>query len=211
MPSVFTNMLLTKRRMKSSDLTQKEKIEALTFTFAALHYQGRNICSIMRESILWLHDNYEQSGIVELKELAQLEVCAYLNMGFPFPKELLLNGWISEEELCGYVREFNLGKRVKITRAQIRSMIGKWSASRLTEMTVNQVVDDIIEKVSNEEEGIWRYAYRKGTNAGGMKEERYELIIHEEEKFFWDLNRFRFFVFEKKGRDNYEVQNSNLG
>ena len=199
MLSVFTNMLLTKS-MNNNDLTQKEKIEALTFTFATLHYQGRNIINIMQESIVWLHENYEHSGDESLKELAQLEVLAYLNMGFQFPKNLLLNGWISEEEICNYIREYRLGIRVKITKSQIRSMIGKWSSSRLTNMTVIQVVDDIMDKLAKGEEGTWQYVYRKLTNPKSIREERYELIICGDEKFFWDLNRFRFYVFEEKGK-----------
>ena len=66
-------------------------------------------------------------------------------------------------------------------------------------MNVNQVVDDIIEKVSHREEGTWRYSYQR-MHRGQLEREEYELVILPDETFFWDLNHFRFcsFIEEEK-------------
>ena len=46
-------------------------------------------------------------------------------------------------------------------------------------MTVSQVVEDIIRKVSEGQAGTWQYTYRRADSANGeiLDEERYELVF----------------------------------
>lgn len=186
-----------------STMTQKEKIDAMSFTFSVLHYQQRDVRSVLLFSVTRLQELYALTEDPKLLELARLEVLSYLNMGFSLPDELKDRDWLDIDGLCASIRLFHIGKRVRPTKAQVRSMIGRWSSSRLTAMTVGQVVEDILQKVSAGQTGMWCYIYRKTLGKGRIKEERYELIVGEKESFFWDMNMFRFYVFEQDGRREY--------
>ena len=51
-----------------------------------------------------------------------------------------------------------------------------------------EVVEDIIRKVQNREEGVWYYKCE-------MTEDMYELVISEQNMFFHDLRRCIFYTF----------------
>lgn len=67
-------------------------------------------------------------------------------------------------------------------------MIKKWPASLLQKMKIDDVVDDIIEKVKNQSSGIFYYQC-------AVTEDMYELVINEKETFFHDLRRGIFYTF----------------
>ena len=76
---------------------------------------------------------------------------AYANMGFALDEE---NKTIREIlKKTGKTREdffpkgYLLGKRIKLTKSQVRGMIGRWRPSRDSPMTIGELVDDIIRKV----------------------------------------------------------------
>ena len=57
------------------------------------------------------------------------------------------------------------------------------------------LVDDIIRKVKNHEEGRYIYQYHRTdvTTKGDI--EVYELVINKDESYFYDVKKFRFYTF----------------
>ena len=81
---------------------------------------------------------------------------------------------------------------IRLTHSQVRSMIGKWQPCKANPMKIGEVVEDIINKVSSQDKGIYIYRYIRGKN----KEDLYELVINEHESFFHDVNNKRFYLFD---------------
>ena len=87
-----------------------------------------------------------------------------------------------------FPKKFYCAKKVKLNKTQVRSMLGRWPTSSRQRMKVQEVVEDIIRKVENREEGVWYYKCE-------MTEEMYELVISEQNMFFHDLRRCIFYTF----------------
>ena len=87
-----------------------------------------------------------------------------------------------------FPKKFYSANTIKLNKTQVRSMLGRWPTSSRQGMKVQEVVEDIIRKVENREEGVWYYKCE-------MTEEMYELVISEQNMFFHDLRRCIFYTF----------------
>ena len=94
-----------------------------------------------------------------------------------------------------YPKDSLPGKRVKLTKAQIRSMIGRWRPSRENPMTIGELVEDIIKKVKEHQTGRYIYRYCRSDCTSGEDAEIYELVVGREESYFYDVRKFRFYTF----------------
>ncbi len=84
---------------------------------------------------------------------------------------------------------------MKLTKAQIRSMIGRWRPSRENPMTIGELVEDIIKKVKEHQTGRYIYRYCRSDCTSGEDAEIYELVVGREESYFYDVRKFRFYTF----------------
>ncbi len=178
--------------------SREEAVKSLMFTFAVLHYQGESIRKTLEFSVGFLKDMYERTHNPKLMELVELELTAFLLMGFPLPQDEEIRDMMKKAEIREFAQSCRLGKRVGVSKSQIRSLIGKWKPSKKCPMTKGDVVEDIIAKISRREIGTWRYTYQRAHTRKSEREE-YELVITQEEMFFWDLNQFRFYTFDEGG------------
>ena len=120
----------------------------MMFSLQTLQNQGITIRETVYKSLDKLLLWNKESENSKYLELALLHMQAYANMGFALDEE---NKTICEIlKKTGKTREdffpkgYLLGKRIKLTRSQVRGMIGRWRPSRDSPMTIGELVDDII-------------------------------------------------------------------
>lgn len=124
-------------------------------------------------------------------EICLLHIVAYMEMGYDYIDlfdEIVQEFHINKEELCRYTRVEN---KIKLNKSQVRGAIGKWKAGN--EIKINDVVDDIIKKVSEQQKGI--FSYENGKKGPGIINDRYELVITENECYFHDIKKNKFYTF----------------
>ncbi len=175
-----------------NDVSQIELMtDALMMTFSVLHYVGKSVVRVLEESMQWIVFMYDSTNDERYQDMLKAEIMAYMNLGFSMPKKNpILESTVNRESILESLYGLRRGKRIGLTKTQVRSMIGKWKPSKTSPMTINQVVDDIIEKVKNRQNGIYRYVCHVG------EQDVYELVITDKESFFWDIKNFKFYVFE---------------
>lgn len=184
-----------------TEYSQFQEIYVMIFALQTLHNRGITIRETVFESLNHLLQWYHQSNSREYLKLALLHMQAYANMGFaldeqePVVKELL--------ELTGkdkgdfFPRGNITGRRIKVNKAQIRGMIGKWKPSKENPMTIGEVVDDIMDKIKGHKEGHYIYQYQR-KSSGEEQPEVYELVITREESYFYDVKKFKFYTFTEE-------------
>ncbi|MDC7286277.1 hypothetical protein NXH76_00540 [Blautia schinkii] len=178
-----------------------QDLYVMIFALQTLHNRGITIKDTVYESLKNLLRWYQQSNNKEYLEIAMLHMQAYANMGFALDEDERIVQTILE--LTGkskndfYPQGYVIGKRIKLNKAQIRGMLGKWMPSHENPMTIGEVVDDIIEKVKNHETGRYIYQYQR-KYAGEDEPEVYELVINKDESYFYDVKKFRFYTFTEE-------------
>lgn len=149
----------------------------------------------VRTLLLW----YQQSENMEYLDLALLHVQAYANMGFALDdredtvRVILEKTGKKKEDFIP--RGYLIGKKIRLNKTQVRSMIGRWKPSRENPMTINEVIEEIIDRVKNHAEGRYIYQYSRASGSTQEEPEVYELVINEEESYFYDVKNFRFYTF----------------
>ena len=169
--------------MTDADRTDKaeerENMYIMMFTLQSLQNYGLSVKKTVERSLDYLWEWYQESGEERYLLLAKQHMQAYVNMGFALNEQ---NQTIP-------------GKRVKLTKAQIRSMIGRWRPSRENPMTIGELVEDIIKKVKEHQTGRYIYRYCRSDCTSGEDAEIYELVVGREESYFYDVRKFRFYTF----------------
>lgn len=167
-------------------------IEAIKLAAGSVQYKNISVKDTMIKAVEQLYRYYEITMDEGYLETAFFHIQAYLEMGLPYEEReevfdnILKNlGKIRELE---FPKKFYCAKKVKLNKTQVRSMLGRWPTSSRQRMKVQEVVEDIIRKVENREEGVWYYKCE-------MTEEMYELVISEQNMFFHDLRRCIFYTF----------------
>lgn len=170
----------------------KRYIEAIKLAVGSVQYKNLSVKETFFETIERLNFYYENTKNKKYLEVALLHMQAYLEMGFPYEigKELFdatldKMGTKREDE---FSKTFYSSKAIRINKSQVRSMIKKWPASPQQTMKIEEVVSDIMNKVSNRKLGIYYYEC-------AVTKDRYELTISEKEMFFHDLRRGIFYTF----------------
>lgn len=178
------------------------EVEAIKIALNTLHYRDLEIQPVIEQSIEFLLMQYEISNEEKYLLNAIIIISAYLSMGnlYESEKELFdrvlnyLN--ITREEL--FPRSFYPDRVTKLSKYQIRKMLGKWMPSKDNPMKIDEVVDDIMDKILQKQKGHYYYKYvrnkKSSSNATGMYS--YELVITDNECFFYDVRKnkgYRFY------------------
>lgn len=167
-------------------------IEAIKLAAGSVQYKNLSIKTTFTDAILQLYQYYKNSGNIQYLETATLHIQAYLEMGFSYDDEAELYNLILEKlgttKELKFPKKFYSAKKIKLNKAQVKSMIKKWPASPHQKMKIDEVAADIIEKVKKKEIGIFYYEC-------AVINDMYELVISEKETFFHDLSRGIFYTF----------------
>ncbi|MDD2957722.1 MAG: hypothetical protein PHE06_02215 [Lachnospiraceae bacterium] len=190
----------------------KKDLYIMMYSLQALQSKGISIKETIYESLEYSLLWYQQSQKETYLEAAALHMQAYANMGYvlddqeeTIKKLFQLTGTKKEDY---YPDGFGLGKTIRLNRQQVRSMIGKWMPSATNQMTIREVVDDIIQKVSERREGKYIYEYCRKTGTTGSRSELYELVIGDENCYFYDVKNFKYYTFiEETGTANDKYSN----
>lgn len=178
-----------------------DKLCVMIYSMYTLQYKGISVRETVRMTLRNMMDWYQASKDERYFDLIDMHLQAYVNMGNALPPEEEVQQAL---ELIGkHVSDFRpiepfLGKKIRLTPAQVRSMIGKWRPTQQNPMTINEVVKDIIHKVSEKQCGCYVYEYRRFAGREIENENIYELIIGEKESYFYDVSNFKFYVFTQE-------------
>lgn len=138
---------------------------------------------------------YENDPKEEYLLGALLQIQAYLEIGFTYRSHAdLFDDILGRMNLTRqdvFPKRFYAATRVKLNKSQVRSMIRRWSGAPQNIMKITQVVEDILDKVKRQEQGVHYYV----NHTAGVEPDVYELVIQEEECFFHDLKWERYYVF----------------
>lgn len=178
--------------MTDADRTDKaeerENMYIMMFTLQSLQNYGLSVKKTVERSLDYLWEWYQESGEERYLLLAKQHMQAYVNMGFALNEQnQTIRDIISilDQTIADFYPKDSLpGKRVKLTKAQIRSMIGRWRPSRENPMTIGELVEDIIKKVKEHQTGRYIYRYCRSDCTSGEDAEIYELVVGREESIF---------------------------
>lgn len=178
--------------MQNDSESNRPYIEAIKLAAGSVQYKNLSVKTTFMDAISHLYQHYTNSGNIQYLETATLHIQAYLEMGFPYDDgeelyNLILEKLGTTKELK-FPHKFYSAKKIKLNKAQVKSMIKKWPASSHQKIKIDEVVTDIIEKVRKKENGIFYYECI-------VTNDIYELVISEKETFFHDLGRGIFYTF----------------
>lgn len=180
------------------------KVEVCIIMIAVSNFEGVGISTkeILLGSISWLREQYEKEKKNEYLQKAVWHIYAYLELGYPFeegtdnflPILQYLN--MSIEQVFPFDKWAY--KKVPLKKTYVRNLLGRWNPV-LHSMKIEEVVLDIIDKVSKKKEGIYIYHSGKEIAREGTEilwEYTYRLCIKENgEAIFYDINRNKYYMF----------------
>lgn len=171
----------------------RKYVEAIKLAAGSLQYRNISVKQTFCDAVSQLYWYYEKSGNKEYLRTATLHIQAYLEMGFDYDEagELFnkILGVLETSRELMFPKKFYVSKKVRLNKTQVRSMIKKWPASSRQTMKIDEVISDIMKKITERENGIFHYKC-------AVTEDLYELVISEQEIFFHDVPRGVFYTFE---------------
>lgn len=182
---------------------EREDVEGVKVAIRGLESRGISVKNTVIKSIAYLEEQYAVSGDREYLLAAVPRIQAYLELGFCYEdnaktsdKILMELGTNREEQ---FPKRSYSAERVPLVRSKVRLLLGRWSNSAYSTMKVDQIVDDIIIKVSRKQFGRYEYhsnANPKVTRSGYSNDRVFELFVEEEGSFLKDVQANKYYTFE---------------
>lgn len=181
-------------------LYDSTEIEAIKIAVSNLEGLGMSSRKVLIQSVCWLREKYEVTGEENYLTKAVWHIYAYLGMGFPYEEgekefNLIIKYVGKTKEELFPARQW-IYKKMKLNKTNIRNLLGNWNPV-LHSMKINDVVNDILEKAINEEEGTYIYHSGKLIEQNENKElweNTYKLYIDKGEIIFHNVNRNKYFI-----------------
>lgn len=183
-------------------LYDKIEVEVIKLAVCNMEAAGQTCKHVLLSSIRWLREKYEQCGEKIYLQKAVWHIYAYLELGFSYDAGREEFDRIADylqqdaEELFSIVlRSY---RKVKLTRGNVSRLLGRWNP-RFHSMKINDAVTDIIQKVSEKEEGEYTYFSGKVISREKEKllwEHTFRLFIDSEDSVFYDVNQNKYYLFE---------------
>ena len=178
----------------------------MMYSMWTLHYREISLTETLQASLGKLLEWYDETKNPKLTELIELHLQAYVNTGNALHPETEVVGealrLLNKDETAFRPDSGFGGKQIYLTRPQVRSMIGRWRPTKENPMTIQEVVDDLLEKVSGHQIGRYLYTYHRFSVSDDTIPDTYELIIEEEKSYFYDINNFRFYTYIQENEKN---------
>ena len=178
----------------------RRQIEAIKLSVIGLpETTGLTVSQVLVDDIQLLYSRYLASGKNELLIQAIVHIQAYLEMGFVYDQEeqlfdLILHRLGTEKRLV-FPKRYYAAKKVKLNRNSVRRIIKKWPKTKSRPFTIDELISDIIDKVTNRKFGIYYYESIQGeNNIVGM----YELVIDNNESYFHDMICRKYYIFDEE-------------
>lgn len=131
-------------------------------------------------------------------ELGYIFICAYIELGFNYydikqEADLILSNLVPKEdyEIPPWLENI----RIPLNKTTIRHIIGRWPASPNNSHTKSEMINDIIAKVYDNIPGI--YTYYNSSDSAKTNASFYELIVTEENIFFHNISKQKYYVIKK--------------
>ncbi|MBQ8813547.1 MAG: hypothetical protein IJZ85_03490 [Lachnospiraceae bacterium] len=186
----------------------KQELECVKLSVRGLEFRGVSVMKTLVRSVEVLCEYYENSGEPGYLYAAVTRIQAYLEIGFSYESEkelfdrvLILLGTSRKEQ---FPRRTYAAKDILLTRPQIRRLIKPWSSSKYHTMPIDEVPDDIIDKVLGKK--IGRYEYHSNANPTAAEFDYvYILFIDEEESYIYNVQKgmyYRLMKPEAKDEDS---------
>lgn len=175
----------------------KENVAALKLMLGSLAYQELSITKTVEQVVTRLCRYYQEFSDKKYLELALLYIKVYLEMGFVYDElkevfEQALILWGEPKEAFYKAFEVSGSEKKKYSKNEIKSMIRRWSSSKYHTKTIDEVVEDIQEKVEKQSHGIYYYHSNENPKQSHM-DEVYELVIGEHESYLHDISRNKYY------------------
>lgn len=177
------------------------EIEIMKITLGTLHYRGLEIQPTVKRSVEFMVMQYELLKEMKYLEIALIVMAAYLEMGGMYKAERELFDKVMAyigipKEVLFPVSAFS-GQFLKPNKYQIRKLLGRWMPSKNNPMKIEEVVDDILDKIKNKKQGHYYYKYTEKMGISGKNKGvyLYELMITENECYFYDVKNNKYYRF----------------
>lgn len=175
-------------------------IEVIKLTLSTLSYVELSIKQCIEKVISCLVSYYDMERNKKYLLCGILHIQAYLEMGYSYEDnadafDYILNELGTNKTLV-FPKKFYQSQQIKLNKSQVRSMIGKWNAAN--DISIVDVVNDIIDKVKNHKEGIYYYqniGSKKEVIDGTVKGDVYELVIKGNDCYFHDVKKKKYYTF----------------
>lgn len=191
----------------------KEKliVESIRLALANLQLNGMSpqeviICSIrylMECCISRLKEEQEsQNGDMDpQKKTAMLKkailfIQVYIELGFSYEthaelfEQVFREAGLTGDEILSFKRRF--ARRLRLNKSNIDYVLGRWNP-RYHSNTKKEVIDDIMEKIKNQEQGEYFYYSRRKFSE---QEDVYQLVVEQDGSYFCHVNKQKYYEFE---------------
>lgn len=197
-------MYYERKRVVLKMLYNSVEVEAIKLSVKNLENKNISSKEVLLRSIVYLEKNYLLNEKKEYLEKAVWHIYAYLELGFTYDdgKELF-------EKIFDYMgirivdifpdRQWN-SEKVILNKTNIRNILGRWNPV-LHSMKIEDVVKDILVKVSNKEVGEHLYYCGKiieNTHDRILWEHTFKLYVDLSEAFLLDVNKNKYYMFREK-------------
>ena len=183
----------------------KVEVEGIKLAVSRFYRSDALQCrEILLESIRWLRERYGRLSEEEDLQKALCHMEAYGELGFSYDdvKD-------EAEEIFGLLeadrevrKEFrrHFCEKIVVNKTRVNRLLGRWNPARHS-MRIGDAVEDIIRKVTEQEEGIFLYHCGRmiaGDGEDGLWEHTFRLQIQDGEAIFHDVNNNQYYLLLKE-------------
>lgn len=174
-----------------------EEIEAIKIAIGTVHYSGGSVKNTFFLILKKYIELYDFTADDTYLKNALLHMHAFFEMGFSYEENselfnlVLKKAKVDKKEV--FPKRCYNARKVRLNKSQVRNMIRRWSPSSYHTLTISEVVEDIINKVKNKENGC--YFYHSNNNPQKDIDDVYELFISDTECFFYDIEKKLYYTF----------------
>ena len=182
----------------------KVDVQIIKLAVSNIESQGLSSKQVLIDSIRWLTQKYLDTLEEAYLNKAVLHIYCYLELGYPYELgrkefDIILSYLGKEEEELFPKRKYKY-KKIVLSRANIKKILGRWNP-KLHCMKIDEVVEDIIQKIQNKDYG--EYCYHSGkllleNDEKCLWEQTYKLYVDVEETIFHHINENKYYVFTKE-------------
>lgn len=184
-------------------------MESTRLALAGLQLSGVSpkeviICSIrylMGSCVLWQKEGNESQEEDLRKKAAMLNkallfIQVYIELGFSYEsyaelfEQVFEEAGLTDDEVLSFKRRF--AEKLRLNKSKIGSALGRWNP-RYHSNTKKEVIEDIMEKVKNQEQG--EYFYYSGRKYS-RQEEVYQLVVEQDGSYFCHVNKQKYYEFK---------------